>query len=282
VSEWLKELAWKASIWVTVSRVRIPSSLQNKLVKEKVTAKVAFFCIFNPQNSGMRIFFAIIFFLSGFVVLAQTTTTVETPFTKVDSLYREDQFYVGVTYDLLRHTPAHFMQNSFSIGLSAGFLRDMPINKKRTLAIAAGFGFSYDKYHQNLVVSEADGTKHYEIVDKNSFSNNKMEQVFIDVPVEFRWRNSTPESYKFWRIYTGFKLRYQVFDKTKYVGNTTETVFHNSDFNSLHYGPYLAVGHNTINLYVYYGMNPIFKSAKIDGKSIDMQTLNFGLMFYIL
>ncbi len=27
VSEWLKELAWKASIWVTVSRVRIPSSL---------------------------------------------------------------------------------------------------------------------------------------------------------------------------------------------------------------------------------------------------------------
>lgn len=28
VSEWLKELAWKASIWVTVSRVRIPSSLQ--------------------------------------------------------------------------------------------------------------------------------------------------------------------------------------------------------------------------------------------------------------
>ena len=27
VSEWMKELAWKASIWVTVSRVRIPSSL---------------------------------------------------------------------------------------------------------------------------------------------------------------------------------------------------------------------------------------------------------------
>lgn len=27
VSEWFKELAWKASIWVTVSRVRIPSFL---------------------------------------------------------------------------------------------------------------------------------------------------------------------------------------------------------------------------------------------------------------
>jgi hypothetical protein len=30
VSEWLKELAWKASMWVTASWVRIPSSLQEK------------------------------------------------------------------------------------------------------------------------------------------------------------------------------------------------------------------------------------------------------------
>ena len=34
VSEWLKELAWKASMWVTASRVRIPSSLQNKCFPE--------------------------------------------------------------------------------------------------------------------------------------------------------------------------------------------------------------------------------------------------------
>ena len=158
----------------------------------------------------------------------------------------------------------------------------MPINKSRTVAIAAGLGISYDKYHQNLVVSEVDGAKHYEVLDKNTFSNNKMEQIFVDLPVEFRWRNSTPESYKFWRIYAGFKLRYLVYDKTKYGGNTIEKVYHNSDFNSLHYGPYISFGHNTINFHVYYGMNPIFRSAKIDGKPIDMQTLNLGLMFYIL
>lgn len=32
VSEWLKELAWKASMWVTASRVRIPFSLQKKIM----------------------------------------------------------------------------------------------------------------------------------------------------------------------------------------------------------------------------------------------------------
>src|SRR5436190_2822577 len=140
----------------------------------------------------MRIFFSIVFFLSGFAVFSQKTAA-DTLFTKVDSLYREDQFYFGLTYNVLRHTPENFSQNGFSIGLSGGFLRDMPINKSRTVAIAAGLGLSYDKYHQNLVVSEVDGAKHYEVLDKNTFSNNKMEQIFVDLPVEFRWRNSTPE-----------------------------------------------------------------------------------------
>ncbi len=37
MSEWLKEQAWKACIWVTVSWVRIPSPLQRK-AETKVSA----------------------------------------------------------------------------------------------------------------------------------------------------------------------------------------------------------------------------------------------------
>lgn len=43
VSEWLKELAWKASIWVTVSRVRIPFSLQ---AEKQKTSKTLWFSRF--------------------------------------------------------------------------------------------------------------------------------------------------------------------------------------------------------------------------------------------
>jgi len=43
------------------------------------------------------------------------------------------------------------------------------------------------------------------------------------------------------------------------------------------------VGWNTWNFYAYYGLNPLLKSsAQIDNKAIDMNTTNFGLMFYIL
>ena len=43
-----------------------------------------------------------------------TNTTI----TVIDSLYREDQFYIGLTYNLLQKRPKGVSQNSFSSGLS--------------------------------------------------------------------------------------------------------------------------------------------------------------------
>lgn len=203
-------------------------------------------------------------------------------YSKIDSLYREDQFYFSVTYNLFQQKPQGFSQNGFSTGLSLGFLRDMPINKKRTFAIAAGLGISYSKYHQNLFVSETNGTPTYEILDNVSYDRNKLEQVFVDFPLEVRWRNSSPESHKFWRIYTGFRVRYSIFNKTTFDGDSKITVFNNKDFDKIQYGPYIAFGYNTWNFHAYYGLNPLFKSAEINGEKIKITTLNLGLMFYIL
>ncbi|AWA28985.1 hypothetical protein HYN48_02165 [Flavobacterium magnum] len=203
-------------------------------------------------------------------------------FTRVDSLYREDQFYFSVTYNLLQHKPPGVALNGFSTGIGLGFLRDMPVNRKRTRAIAAGLGISYNKYHNNLQVTEAGGGYNYAILEDVSYSKNKLEQLFLDLPIELRWRNSTPESHKFYRVYLGFKLRYLLLNKTKFVGDETIVVLKNKDFNSFQIGPYLATGFNTWNFHVYYGLTPLFKSAQLNGKSIDMRTLNFGLMFYIL
>lgn len=211
-------------------------------------------------------------------------TAIDTAFfSKVDSLYREDQFYIGITYNRLLNGPENFEQNGFSTGLNAGFLRDMPINKKRTIAFAAGLGISYNKYHQNLLVTEIPGDYAYEVVDDNSYSRNKMEQVFIDLPIEFRWRNSTPDSHKFWRVYTGFKIRYLALSKTLYEGQGSKiTVLNNDDFNKMQYGPYIAFGFNTWNFQAYYGINSLLKSAETTTEQIDLRTLNLGLMFYIL
>ena len=179
--------------------------------------------------------------------------------------------------------PEGMTQNGLSIGVNAGFLRDFPVNKSRTVAIAIGFGFAYNKYHQNLLVTAANSAYSYVILDKTPFDRNKFEQVTIDVPLELRWRNSTPEKHQFFRVYGGFRLSYLVFDKTKFVSDDfSEKTQNNSDFNKLQYGPTISVGYNTWNFHAFYGMNPIFKSAFANGEKLQMSNVNFGLIFYIL
>jgi hypothetical protein len=159
----------------------------------------------------------------------------------------------------------------------------MPVNKSRTFAIAAGAGFAYLNYQQNLVTTEKLGVVQYQIIDQSDLTKSKLEQLFIEVPIEFRWRNSTPTSYKFWRIYTGFKLQYLLFDKSRYEGDGFSTkVTNNKDLNKFQFGPYIAVGFNTWNFQAYYGVNSLFKDVSVSGEAVKMKTLNVGLMFYIL
>ncbi|OXG09626.1 hypothetical protein B0A64_01115 [Flavobacterium araucananum] len=234
----------------------------------------------------MRLLFSSLFLLSFFNSFAQEVKPEIKPIVKIDSLYREDQFYFSVTYNLLMQAPAGLKQDKFSAGVSVGFLRDMPINKTRTVAIAAGLGLSYQNFYQNLTISKgADGALLYAVNSYGEFGSNRYKQYSVDVPIEFRWRNSTYESYKFWRIYSGVKLSYVFSDKSILKdGDNTFKISNNKDINQFQYGVYVSAGYNTWNVYCYYGLNGLFdKSVKtITGENVNIKAMNIGLIFYIL
>jgi Outer membrane protein beta-barrel domain len=233
----------------------------------------------------MRLFFSGLLFIVVAVVFSQEKASVENaPKVKIDSLYREDQFYFGVSYNTLRSTPKGFSKNKLSAGFTGGFLRDMPMNKKRTIAIAIGVGFTYNNYIQNIAISGSNEVPVYTVLDDAvDYSKNKFSQFLIDVPIEFRWRTSTYESTKFWRIYSGFKCSYLVSDHSVFNTPTAHIkIANNKDFNTFLYGAYVSAGYNTINVYAYYGLNSIFKSGTVNGESLQMKPLNLGVIFYIL
>ncbi len=233
----------------------------------------------------MRLFLGCFLFFFALPVFSQEKANTENaPKVKIDSLYREDQFYFSFTLNTLQNKPAGLTQDKFSSGFSAGFLRDMPINKKRTFAIAPGLGFTYNNYNENLAIAASNDIPVYAIIDPlTKYDKNKFSQFLVDVPVEFRWRSSTFESHKFWRIYGGFKMSYLIYDKSVYQdGQGKIVVTNNKDFTKFQYGAYIASGYNSINVYAYYGLNSLFNSAKTTTESIDMNSLNIGVIFYIL
>ena len=193
----------------------------------------------------------------------------------IDSLFREDQFYASISYNLVQNRPSGFKQYSFSSGITVGFLRDFPISKDRKWAIAPGFGYNYNNIKQ--FVNSQDILGDVSGVDPEDL-RTKIVTHLIDFPVEFRWRNATPDSHKFWRVYLGFKASYVFSAKLDFESNNFGNDVQNikDDVNKWQYGTYLSFGYNTWNPYVYYGLNPLFK----DGSKLT--NFNLGFIFYIL
>lgn len=232
----------------------------------------------------MKQFFSIILVAFAMVpLLAQETNELKKEI-PVDSLYREDQFYVGVTYNLLGNMPSNVSQNGFSSGFQIGFVRDMPINKKRNVAFGLGFGYSVNSFNQNILISKENNVYTYMTIDNSQFSKNKLFQHLIEVPFEFRIRKSTPTEHKFFRMHTGFRVGYLFANSYKFKGNEGNYKLTNiDDFNQLQYALTFSIGYDTWNFFLQYGLNPIFNSdAKLDTQAIDMNTIKLGLIFYIL
>ncbi|RAJ15080.1 porin family protein [Olleya aquimaris] len=203
----------------------------------------------------------------------------------IDSLYREDQFYLGITYNLLNKKPKGVSQNGFSSGIHFGVIRDMPINKRRNKAIGIGLGLSFNSYNHNILIAEANKQTSFTVLDTDEidFSKNKLYTYIVEMPIQYRWRTSTPTEYSFWRIYTGIKLGYVFANSTKYLGPPEDVrINNNNSFNTLQYGLTMSAGYNTWNFYLYYGLNSLFDNATINDESLDMSAIKIGLMFYIL
>lgn len=205
----------------------------------------------------------------------------------VDSLYREDQLYVGLTFNLLSDKPSSFSQNGLSAGIQAGFIRDFPINKRRNKALGVGVGLAIDTYNQNLFIGEEeDGkTSIYSIIDDDlNEDTNRFTIYTVEFPIEYRWRTSTPSRYGFWRIHAGVKLGYIVRFKSIFQQTDNEVIQTDiPELNTFQYGPSFSFGYGAFNFQGYYGLNTLFNDeARVNSSPVGLQVIRLGLVFYFL
>ena len=209
---------------------------------------------------------------------------------KIDSLkttnnnYLEDQLYTVVTYNLLTSKPSSINLRGFSNTMSFGYIRDIPFNEKRNLGIGIGLGYGNNSYFHNMkITANNNQTTFSDFEDTDDFDSNKLIFHTIDVPFEFRIRNSTPIKSKFTRIYIGMKFSYVFFYKSQFNLEGIQKYKNFNQFNKLQYGLTTSIGHGTWNGYFYYGLTNLFDKALFnETEALNMKSVRFGLVFYIL
>ena len=199
----------------------------------------------------------------------------------IDLKYLEDQIYLSLTYTILIDKPTTISKNGFSGGVSFGFIKDIPFNKNRNFGLGIGVGYTYNTYIQNLKITHENQVSLFETAQ--NYNRNRLGISAVEFPIEIRWRNSTPQKYKFWRVYGGVKVSYVLAAKTIF-SDATETLTTNNipEFNRIQYGLIIASGFSTWNLYIYYGLNPFFKNVNFNEKPLNLRDVNIGLKFYIM
>ncbi|MCM5662577.1 porin family protein [Galbibacter mesophilus] len=205
---------------------------------------------------------------------------------EADEKYFEDQFYIGINYNLLTRAPEGIGQSSFSYSFISGFIKDLPLNRQRNIGFGIGAGLSINAIYSDLLaIKEENGNIVYEKIPSDfSYNRNMLNMSFVEFPIEFRWRNSTADNYRFWRIYTGIKFSYLISGKSKLVTDEIKYSFDNPDIRNIQYGIYLNFGYNTWNFYAQYDLSNLFEDDKftIDGQLIEPRIVKAGLIFYIL
>lgn len=228
--------------------------------------------------SDMRLFFLGI--LTVVTVSAQTSMTNSTD---IDSLYLEDQFYLVTQIGVISSQTEPVINQNLSYGFRAGFIKDIPLNSSRTFGIGWGVGFFTNALYTNLVATKnTDDVIVYSTEDLD-FKRSKIGSFGLEMPIELRFRNSTPSSYRFWRFYPGILLRFSPYSFSKVVRNSNDLRFLNNDLRSFMVSGGISLGFNTFNLSLYYDLNDIFKEGKVlNSEPLIGRRLEIGLVFYIL
>ena len=218
----------------------------------------------------MKHIYSILFLMAfGFLFAQEKTPT-----------FREDQIYLSIAYPYFSDAPNTLIQNKLSYAFSVGFIRDMPINSQRTLAVGVGLGFDQATLYNNNLFTQT-GNKIDASVIEEGYKQNYLRMQSLAVPLELRWRNATETKHAFWRIHTGvsvhFPMQLKSYAKTR-TGQVNTTKLTSTGIVlrwNVHFG------FNTWNISIAHDIQH-WATFDASNKEFDIKFTKIGLIFYIL
>lgn len=228
--------------------------------------------------------FLLVLLLECVITVAQESNPNES---LAEEFYREDQFYIALSYDLLSEVPEAVATRGLIGGVQLGFVRDWPLSSQGNWALGTGIGLGYDRYGQNIIAQSSQGALPSWTIEQSpsAIEANSLQITALEFPLELRWRTSDAQTYKFWRVYAGAKWSQHLSAKTVFKGpDNSETL---TDLPQLRRGIWYATfsfGYGIFNAQIQWGLTPLLREVQDSAteQSIGLRPIKLGIMFYIL
>lgn len=186
-----------------------------------------------------------------------------------------DRIVVDFNWDSWLGTPPGIKTGTYSFGVNAYWYKDIPLNKKSTIALAFGLGIGSHNVHHNgefLLTIDSTGnsfTGLHVLPQTRTWRKNKFTANYLDIPFELRIRNMHIQpkkedgKTKSIRFYPGFKIGVLVNDHTKWKDDEIKfKVYNLKNTNLFRYGVSLRVAFNKFAISGFYGLTPLFQKGK--------------------
>jgi len=210
-----------------------------------------------------------------------------------------DRVVVNVFSDIWMNAPTDSMKiKKINRGADVYLMKEFRFGKSNFgFAIGIGIGsnnlYSNANPIKNYTLDSLTGKKNYDGVTvfkklptKSSdslqdinYKNNKFTTVFLDIPIEFRYRLKNNA----FKVYLGGKFGFLLSDHTKYNGDDYSQLsptgsirtkqYKIANVESIRYGLTARIGWKWIQVYGYYSLSKLFKKDK----GPDMYPISVGL-----
>lgn len=168
--------------------------------------------------------------------------------------------------DFWQDLPDEFETKSINPGANLNFLYLSPIAKSN-FYFCPGLAIGAHNLRSDFFLTKNnDSTFFVKIPDTLDVKKNKLTTVYLDIPVEIRYKSKG----KF-MIAIGFKYGFLINSHTKYKGEGydpltrnpyIEKIYRIADLEKNRYGFTFRVGYDWFNLFGYYSISKLFKESK--------------------
>ncbi|MDX2002915.1 MAG: porin family protein [Chitinophagales bacterium] len=214
-----------------------------------------------------KLLFLLCLFAATSVLKAQDSTQLQKAKEKVAQSGSRDRLVIDFGYDRWIDDIDSIKSKRFSRSFGFTFMYDILLGKSR-FSIAPGLGiYTHSVFLDHQLVKGTDSTETTFADFGSDYKKYKLNTVYLDIPLELRFRSKPNKHNKSVKVAAGFKAGVLINSHTKLIHDGPDgdrevvKVKNFTDLSRFRYGPTLRIGYAFFNVFAYYSVGELFNDG---------------------